>query len=181
MFWPFSLFKRKTRPIKPEHLTVLRGNGTWVWEAYVEFGDIVILNARATCFGGSGDPQDSGETASGISTKKNPDLAACSLPMDGRQFRGLSQAEHNALDGSPIPRLGAWPVGARETKIVVTEIATGKSITIPVIDLGPGKRTGNAIDLTIAAARQFDPNASATDFEIRCDVRIIGAAKFVKE
>jgi hypothetical protein len=54
-----------------------------------------------------------------------------------------------------------------------------KSIDVPVIDLGPGKRTGNALDLTIAAARQFNPKASATNFEARGSYRILGAAKFL--
>jgi hypothetical protein len=152
--------------------TILRGDGTWPWHAHIDGDDIVIIGARATCFGGAADPQDSGETASGISTKDNPALAACSLPMDGRQFKGLSRPEHAALDGSPIPRL-PW-----KTKVQIT--AGAKTITVPVIDLGPGKRTGNAIDLTIAAARQFYPKASATNFEARVDVRILGGAKLAK-
>lgn len=158
-------------------LPILRGDGSWPWSAYIDGDDIVVFDARATCFGGASDPQDSGETASGISTKANPTLAACALPMDGRSFKGLSPAEHRALDGSPIPRLGAWPKRARQTVVEVT--ANGKTISIPVIDLGPGKRTGNAIDLTIAAARMFNPKASATNFELRCDFRIKGAAQFL--
>jgi hypothetical protein len=151
---------------------VLRGDGTWPWTARIDGEDIVILNARATCFGGSDDPQDSGETASGISTKKNPSLAACSLPMDGRQFSGLRPAERAALDGSPIPRL-PW-------KTMVRVTCGSISFDAPVIDLGPGKRTGNALDLTIAAARKIDPKATARSFEARVDVRILGGAKHVR-
>lgn len=148
------------------------GDGTWPWTARIDGDDVLVENARMTCFGGSNDPQDSGETASGISTKRNPDLAACSLPMDGRMFASLSKAEHGALDGSPIPRV-PWRTLVRVT-------VNGKSVDLPVIDLGPGKRTGNALDLTIAAARLFNPAASATNFEARGSYRILGGAKFVK-
>jgi hypothetical protein len=56
----------------------------------------------------------------------------------------------------------------------------GVKITVPVIDLGPHKRTGNAIDLTIAAARKFNPRATARNFAIRVSYRILGAAKHVR-
>lgn len=146
------------------------GDGTWPWTASIDGADIIVTNARATCFGGSGDPQDGGDTASGISTAKNPGLAACSLPMDGRMFSKLSPAEHRALDGSPIPRM-PW-------KTIVRVTHNGQTEEFPVVDLGPGKRTKNALDLTIAAARRFNPKASATNFEMRCDFRILGAAQF---
>lgn len=148
------------------------GDGTWPWTARVDGDDVVVDSCRMTCFGGDSDPQDSGETASGISTKKNPSLPACSLPMDGRAFPGLSRAEHAALDGSPIPRV-PW-------NTIVSVIAFGQTINIPVIDLGPGKRTKNALDLTVAAARLLNPRATATNFEANGSYRVIGAAKYVK-
>lgn len=150
--------------------TLLDGDGTWPWQAVVDGNDIVILGARATCFGGFDDPQDNGETASGISTK-TPGILGCSLPMDARGKHGLSQGEHDALDGSPIPWL-AW-----ETMVEVT--AFGVSHRFPLLDAGPAKRTGNAIDLTKAAARLFDPKATETNFAMGCGVRIIGGAKYV--
>lgn len=153
--------------------TPILGDGTWPWTAQIDGDDVVVLNARATCFGGSDDPQDSGETASGISTKDNPDLAAVSLPMDGRQFHGLSPEEHAALDGSPIPRV-PW-------KTLVRVTSNGITHDLPVIDLGPGKRTKNALDLSIASARLFNPRASATNFEMICDYRVIGGAKFATQ
>lgn len=151
---------------------LLTGDGSWPWRAFIDGEDVVVTNARATCFGGADDPQDSGETASGISTKAHPDLAACSLPMDGRMFHGLNAAEHGALDGSPIPRV-PW-----ETMVRVTH--GGQSFDFPVIDLGPAKKVGNAIDLTKAAARKFDPKATTTNFAMICDIRILGGAQFVK-
>ncbi len=147
------------------------GDGTWPWTAEIVGEDIVVRGARATCFGGSNDPQDNGETASGVSTKLNPEMMACSLPMDGRMFSHLSSAEHAALDGSPIPRV-PWKTEVRVTNGIGT-------INLPVIDLGPAKKTGNAIDLTIPAARFFKPTATARNFEARVDFTIIGGAKFL--
>lgn len=151
--------------------TILRGDGTWKWTAEIDGLDIVVRNAVATCFGGDSDPQDNGETASGINTKGNPNLIACSLPMDGRQFPHMTPAEHAALDGSPIPKV-PW-----KTIVRVQDGATVHDF--PVIELGPGRRTGHQLDLTIAAARLFDPNATATNCTIHCDYRIIGGAAFV--
>jgi 3D (Asp-Asp-Asp) domain-containing protein len=145
----------------------LLGDGTWPWPAYVEGDDIVVENVRATCFGGSSDPQDNGDTASGISTKANPALAACALPM---RYAGRNAKLRAALGGSPIPKM-PW-----QTKVAITY--AGITITVPVIDLGPAKRTGNAIDLTIAAARRFNPKATARNFAARVSYRILGGAKF---
>ena len=149
-------------------LQILRGDGSWPWSAHVDGNDIVVIGARATCFGGSNDSQDNGETASGTSTKFNPLMQACSLPMI---YTGTSQALLKALGGSPLPRV-PW-----RTLVAVT--ANGVTYNFPVIDLGPAKHTGNALDLTIAAARRFNPHATASNFELRCDYRIIGASKFL--
>lgn len=166
-------------PAKTEGM-VLKGDGTWPFTARVDGDDIVVENVKATCFGGSSDPQDNGDTASGMSTKTNPLIQAVSLPMDGRQFPGMSAAEHRALDGSPIPRL-PW-----HTMVEVT--ANGKLIrpNQGVIDLGPGKQAtrpgslAHAIDLTVAAARLIDPKASATNFSAVVSYRIIDGAKYIK-
>lgn len=150
----------------PPASNVLIGDGTWPWTARIDGDDIVVDSARATCFGGSDDPQDNGETASGISTKANPDLAAVSLPMD------FGNAVPNTK-GSPIPKV-PW-----NTPVQVTS-DNGVIHTFGVIDVGPAKKTGNALDLTIAAAREFIPTATATNFELKCSYRIIGGAKYVK-
>lgn len=148
---------------------ILRGDGSFPWTAEIDGDDIVIRNARVTCFGGSEDPQDSGETASGISTKANPGLMACALPMN---YTGVDGPTRRALIGSPIPML-PW-----KTLVRFTDLIRGSSIDVPVIDLGPARDTGNQADLSIAAARHFDAGASARDFELRCEVRILGGAKF---
>lgn len=126
---------------------------------------------RATCFGGADDPQDSGETASGISTRANPDLQACSLPMRHDSIK--------ALQGSPLPKM-PWLTKV-EVKMWHPDAGPSDGLVyrFPVIDLGPGRRTGNAIDLTIAAAQKFKPEATARNFEMKCWVRIIGGAKYL--
>lgn len=153
----------------PGGIKLLTGDGTWEWMAIAEEEDIVVLNITATCFGGANDPQDSGETSSGVSTKDNPDLKGCALPMI---YHGSNKALKKALGGSPLPKV-PWFTN------VVVEIA-GKSITVPVIDLGPAKNGRVALDLTIAAAREFNPNASATNFLAQnVTYRILGGAKYV--
>lgn len=154
----------------PSDLTILRGDGTWPFSARVDGADIIVTDVCATCFGGSADPEDNGETASGISTKAHPTLKACALPMI---YRGKNKALLKALGGSPIPKL-PW-----RTQVEI--LANGKRLVVPVIDLGPAKRTGNAIDLTLAAARFFSSAASATHFKLQCSYRIIGGAGFLKQ
>jgi len=76
-----------------------------------------------------------------------------------------------ALGGSPLPKV-PW-------RTAVEIRSGGKVLTVPVIDLGPAKYTGNAIDLTISAAKFFNPSATATRFEMRCDFRIINGAHYL--
>ena len=154
-----------------DDMLVLRGDGSWPWNAFVNGEDIEVVAALATCFGGGADPQDNGETASGVNTKLNPNIMGCALPMI---YTGSNAALLKALGGSPIPRV-PW-----KTLVQITEAATGKILTVPVIDLGPAKKTGNAIDLTIAAARHFKPGASATHFAMACHYKILGGAKYLK-
>jgi len=152
-------------------LPILRGDGSWPWSAHIDGNDIIVVNARATCFGGAFDPEDSGDTASGLSTKENPTLKGCALP---RIYTGKNKPLIKALGGSPIPNVPFM------IQVEVTDASSGRKLTVPFIDIGPAKRTGNAIDLTIAAARFFKPKASATSFELRCHYRIIGGAQYVK-
>ena len=163
-----AFFKMTPAPDNSPGAPILRGDGTWPWTAHVDGIDIIVTNVRGTCFGGDSDPEDSGATASGISTRNNPTLKACALPMC---YDGRNAALRKALGGSPIPKM-PWM-----TKVEI--MANGKTLIVPVIDLGPAKRTGNAIDLTIAAARFFDSSATATRFEIRCSYRILGGARYV--
>ena len=62
-------------------IRILKGS-RYPWTASVIGNDIVVTGQIATWFGGANDPQDDGETASGVSTKANPDFFGCALPMD---------------------------------------------------------------------------------------------------
>ncbi len=138
---------------------MLAGDGTWSFTAIVDGNDIVVRNATATWFGGANDPEDNGETASGISTKKRPDIEGCAIPMN-----------YGPCAGSPLPKV---PWG---TRVEVTHLATGEKITVPVIDLGPARSTGNALDLTVAAFKQFAPLSQG---KITVDYRVLDAARYL--
>lgn len=153
---------RGTPPPSQANL-VLRGDGTWKWQATVEGNDIVVRNATATWFGGDDDPIDSGETASGIKTKGNPGLMGAALPMDG--FPTVRSTK-----GSPIPKI-PW-----RTSIEVK--ANGKVATVPLIDIGPAKSAGDQIDLTQAAFKYFAGNLRQGVLK-GVEFRVIGGAKYV--
>lgn len=162
-------------------MKTLKGDGTWPFVAYVDGDDIFVDDCVITCFGGAFDPQDNGKTASGVNTKKFPNIAAVSLPMDLRG-RKASAKEHAALDGSPIPRV-PWGTTV-EVTIGNQTIKFGSG----VIDLGPGKQASkpgepHALDLTPGAAALFQPGVPfrmlATRFAARGSFRIIGGAKFL--
>lgn len=156
----------------------LLGDGTWPFVPRIDQGDIVIDDIICTCFGGGDDSQDDGNTASGVNTKSNPDLQGASVPMDVRGWNHLTEREHGALDGCPIPVVDWF------TPIQIE--SNGRTLVTQIIDLGPGKQATtnpsepHAVDLTVAAARFFDPEATATNFSMRCNVRIIGAAKYAR-
>lgn len=137
---------------------------------FVEDEDLVLKNVRVTCFGGTDDPQDSGKTASGLSTKP-PGTMGCALP---RNYTGPHAPTRRSLEGSPIPQALPW-----RAPVQFTERATGKTLVVPFIDLGPDLNTENAGDLTVAAAKHFNPAATARNFEMLADIRIIGGAKYL--
>jgi len=154
--------------------TELYGDHTWPFYAYIDGDDIVVDDIAITCFGGGFDPQDDGSTASGINTKRVPNIAAVSLPMD------IGERSPHTM-GSPIPRI-PW-----HTPVAVT--VGGKTLTLGagVIDIGPGKQASkpgepHALDLTPGAAALFAPGVPfsklAEDFEVRGSYRIIGGAKY---
>lgn len=146
----------------------LTGRGITV---HIDGEDLLLKNVRVTCFGGTDDPQDSGDTASGVSTK-NPATLGCALP---RNYTGPHGPTRRALQGSPIPEKLPW-----KTPVAFTDLKTGKTLTVPLIDLGPNlETTTNAGDLTVAAAKQFNPHATARNFEMMADIRIIGGAKYL--
>ncbi len=161
--------------IQMDEPILLKGDGSWPWTAWVE-GDDILVRGVATAFGGDNDPEDDGSTASGVNTKGNPGLLGCALPM-------RDDALH-ALRGSPIPRMpfGLHPDGTNNPEGAhVTVVFEGGVVhgPFPVIDLGPAKSTGHVLDLTVAAARFWESNATANNFEARVTYRILGAARYI--
>lgn len=136
------------------------------WAVLVEGDDLVVRGEEATWFGGSNDPMDDGRTASGVSTKANPHLLGCSLPMDLGPL-----AKHNPCEGSPLPKLSWF------TKVLVTNRDTATSVTVQLIDLGPSAPpvATAAIDLTQAAFVALGGDLKAGRLPV--DFRIVGAAK----
>ena len=147
------------------HPSDLNGDGTWPWIKMKKDGDdLVIEPGIVTAFGGSDDSMDSGETASGISTKDNPSYIGCALPM--------RRDSSKALAGSPIPRL-PWKT------TVIFSSSNGISVNTKLIDEGPSKWTRHIGDLTVAAARLFDTRATANNFTETLGIRIVGGAKYL--
>jgi len=118
-------------------------------------GDDIVLRGAAPRFGGTDDPDDDGETVSGVNTKLRPWMQGCALPLN-----------YGPCAGSPIPKM---PWGSR-----VEVTYDGKTITVPAIDPGPARDTGYAIDLTVAAFEDFAPRDVG---KIVVDYRILGAAE----
>jgi hypothetical protein len=121
------------------------------WFPVVRSGDdLLVPHAAATWFGGDHDPDDNGQTASGVPTKGRPALLGCALPLAGYGLKSLRGTPLPMMafglhrDGSPNPE-GAW-----------VEVTCGvRTLKLPVIDLGPSLRTRHAIDLTVAAFKHF--------------------------
>ena len=145
---------------------ILIGSEKWDFlKARIDGDDIVIDPGIVTAFGGAHDTMDSGDTASGISTKDNPSFIGCALPMNRDTI---------ALRGSPIPKL-PW-----KTAVIFTDPKTNVSVATKLIDEGPAGWTKHIGDMTEAAAKLFDPHADANNFEKRLTIRIVGGAHYVK-
>src|ERR1700736_213799 len=182
---------KKLSPVKATG-KVLKGDGTWPFEAVVDSDDIVVNDIVITCFGGWGDgniddPQDSGRTASHRNTKTER-IEGVAIPMDSAQFPGMENSDsagYHALVGSPLPKI-PWA-----TQVQVTIGAKTFTPKDGIVDLGPGKRATknpnepHALDLTPIAAALFQPDKPlrtlARNFEERGSYRIIGGAQFVPE
>ena len=138
---------------------LLHGDGRYGFAARIDGHDLVVSDVRATWFGGAHDPCDNGETASGLSTRLHPELLGCALPMNG----------YRLTRGSPLPNL-PWV----STSVHVSCPATGKAITIPLIDLGPAAppHAHAAIDLTVAAFRALGGDPARGSLTV--DFRIFG-------
>ena len=141
---------------------VLKGSA-YPWTATIDGNDIVVSDVHATWFGGSDDPEDDGQTASGVSTALAPNYLGCALPLN-----------YGPCSGSPIPRGIPWM-----TQVKVTNLDNEKQITVALIDLGPSPppRATAAIDLTQAAF--VDLGGDLKDGTMSISYRVIGGAQYV--
>jgi len=148
------------------HNNILTG-ARYPWPATIDGNDLVVTGVHATWFGGSDDPIDDGSTASGMSTKSNPQMMGCALPMD------YGRSHHNPCAGSPIPKLPWF------TSVVVTSADTGIDVHVKLIDLGPSAppQATAAIDLTQAAFKALGGKLKAGRLNV--SFRILGAAKIL--
>ena len=154
----------------------LTGDGTWPFSAWIDGDDIIVFgdSITATCFGGAYDPQDNGETASGVSTKP-PGTIGCALPV---------VSSCRSTKGSPL----AFKTRIPWNTLVDVTINGFTVHGIPLIDNGPARSASKngkvkAIDLTPAVASNFchymPPSKLASNFEeVGVSFRIIGAAKY---
>lgn len=135
------LLRRSSQSSESSTSSETKNNG-WAFSVRVDGDDLVCDNCTATWFGGANDELDNGQTASGVSTLPDSVLG-CALPV---------VPNHPSTAGSPLafrPRI-PW-------KTLVEVTCKGKTLTLPLIDNGPAKSAGDAIDLTIAAFKQFAP------------------------
>ena len=146
-----------------ESQRIIFGDKGWYWYALVYGSDLIVRGAIATWFGGANDPQDNGETASGVNTKDQPDIMGCALPM-----RGFPDVK--SVQGSPLPRI-PW-----HTPVYVS-VPFGITIQTTLIDLGPSRYTNHAIDLTTHAFKQLGGDLGRGLLSV--DYRIIGGANYL--
>lgn len=110
------------------------------WKPWL-VGDINVGTEQvpviATWFGGDSDPQDDGQTSSGLVTKGHPTMVGCALPLPTVA----------ATKGSPIPIVPYLKTFVRINCLQAD--GTVKTVTVPLIDCGPALYTGHAIDLTV--------------------------------
>ena len=129
------------------------------WKLYADGADLCCLGI-ATWFGGASDPDDNGETASGLSTSANPDFLGCALPIP----------TCDATKGSPLPVL---PYLRTWVKVIGTQ-----TIYVPLIDVGPALSVDHCIDLTRRAFVMAGGNLD--EGVLNVSYRIFGAGQFFK-
>ncbi len=144
---------------------VLIGDGSFTFKVVVDGDDLLVENVRATWFGGKDDNYDNGHTASGVLNNQDglSTPLGCALPIPGG----------HATSGTPFPKL-PW-----KTQVRVFNIHTARTITVPLIDIGPAKppAANAALDLTQSAFAALGGNKKAGS--IRVNYRVIGGAKFL--
>ena len=162
----------------PSLIRILKGS-RYPWTASVVGNDIIVTGVVATWFGGANDPQDDGETASGVSTKANPHFFGCALPMD--LFPSIPPTlvtRRNPCAGSPLPRFPWF------TKVLFTNRENGMQAQGALIDLGPAAppKATAAADLTrplfVALGGNLDVGHIPVDFTILGGAKPLGLPTF---
>lgn len=147
-----------------------KGSNAWDWlPVFIDGDDLVVRGCWGTYFGDPDDDEDNGIGAGGFNVRGNPGFLGVSLP----QRRMVGQ-----FAGCPVPRLpicGLDPVKKPGQLVRVFNPANGNVVTAMLCDLGPSRRTGNGIDLTIATAKALGLDLKKGRW--RLDYRIIGGAK----
>ncbi len=150
---------------------VLKNGPGWPWMAFVDGPDIVIEPGSITWFGGPDDPEDSGETMSGVDNHKYGVLG-CALPVAW----WVSSTRDSPfcwgrIRGNKVPGI-PW-----HTKVQVTH--REKVLTIPLIDNGPSEWADDICDLTPAAFDFFGVRRTKYSGTLTgATVRILDAAKY---
>src|SRR4051812_11727678 len=96
---------------------LFRGN-SYHFSVRIDGNDLVVVNVKSTWFGGANDPEDNGETASGVSTIEYPETLGCALPLPGIP----------ATRGTPLPKLRWF------TTVQVTNRGNGRTLDVELID-----------------------------------------------
>lgn len=147
--------------------SVLVGDGSYGFEVIVDGSDLLVENVYATWFGGNDDPGDDGNTASGVmNNQPGPSTPlGCALPIPGSP----------KTMGTPLPRL-PWL-----TQVRVYSLETGKTVTIPLIDIGPARppAADAAIDLTQSAFAAL--GGIKHKGRLKVNYRIVGGAAYIYE
>ncbi len=154
-------FHRKLERVGRIGDIIIGGQGFY-FHVVVTGPDLVVRGVLGTWFGGAHDPQDYGETASGVNTKTSPDVVGCSLPMHGF---GLASTEN-----SPLPRIPWF------TKVRVL-VPNHRPIEVPLIDVGPARYTNHGIDLTPVAFQKLGGNLEQGLLSV--DYVVLGGTAFL--
>jgi hypothetical protein len=144
---------------------VLEGDGQWGFQLVVDGQDLLVENVYATWFGGKDDKYDNGHTASGILNNQEglQTPLGCALPIPGS----------SKTVGTPLPRL-PW-----QTQVRVYNCQTGKTVVVPLIDIGPAKppSANAALDLTQSAFGALGGNK--VKGRIKVNYRVLGGAIYL--
>lgn len=145
----------------------------WKFKAEVIGDDVLVRDTTATWFGGEADVEsgdDNGETASGIDTVGNPGLMGCALPVIVRDASGRLKKSTCTSPIAVTPHL-PW-------KTMVEVTCGAVTITVPLLDNGPTKGSGDGIDLTQAAFKAFGRPLSQGVIK-GISYKILGVARYM--